>query len=69
MHKKLKDIRVKNNYSSKYMAEILNISKPYYSQLETNKRNLSYDMAIRIASIFNLKPDDLFYDEYIKSVD
>lgn len=69
MHKKLRETRLKFNYSSKYMADKLGISKPYYSQLENRRRNLSYDMAVKIAKIFNVKPDVLFYDEYIKSVD
>jgi len=68
MHNKLKEIRLKHNYSSKYMADKIGISKPYYSQIETGKRNLSYDMAIKIAKIFKLKPDFLFYDEYIGEV-
>ena len=41
------------------------ISKTFYWQIENNKRRLSYDMAIRIASIFNLKPDSLFFDDFI----
>ena len=45
------------------MANMLKISKTYYWQLEQNKRRMTYDMAIKIAKIFNLKPDDLFYDE------
>lgn len=69
MHVKLKETRLKHNYSSKYMAEKLHISKPFYSQLENDKRKLTYDMAIKIAKIFNLKPDKLFYEEHISRVD
>ena len=69
MHNILKDTRLKHNYTSKYMAERLNISKPFYSQLETDKRKLTYDMAIKISKIFNLRPDDLFYEEHVKRVD
>ncbi len=68
MHYKLREIRLKNHYTAKYMAEKLNISKPFYSQLENDKRKLTYDMAIRIASIFNTKPDKLFYDEHLKKI-
>lgn len=46
------------------MAKRLNISKVFYHQLETGQRRLSYEMAFKIASIFNLKPDDIFYDDY-----
>lgn len=69
MHKKLKETRLKNHYTSKEMAERLNISAPFYSQLENGKRKLTYDMAIQIAGIFNLKPDKLFYEEHVNRVD
>ena len=58
---KLKKLRVQKNYSIKEMADRLNISTAYYCLIENKKRNLYYDMAIRIADIFNMKPDDLFY--------
>ncbi len=60
----LKELRIKNNYSQQYMASLLNISKAFYCQIENSQRRLSYDMAIKIASIFNLKPDQLFYDDF-----
>ena len=58
---KLKKIRKEYGYSTKDMAFKLNISISYYSLIENKKRNLYYDLAIKIAKIFNLKPDDLFY--------
>ena len=69
MHKKLKEMRLKNHYTSKIMAEKLKISKPFYSQLENDKRKLTYDMAIKIAKIFNTKPDKIFYEEHVNKVD
>ena len=62
--KKLKKIRIKNGLTCSDMALKLSISKPFYWQLENDKRNLSYKMAIKIASIFNMKPDDIFYKDY-----
>jgi putative transcriptional regulator len=59
----LKDLRIKNNYTYQYMANLLNISKAFYWQIENNKRTLTYKMAIKIASIFNKKPDDIFYND------
>ena len=60
---KLKEIRKKHNYTYGFMAQKIGISKPFYWQIENNKRGLSYKMAVKIAKIFNLKPDDIFYDE------
>ncbi|MBR3198545.1 MAG: helix-turn-helix transcriptional regulator [Bacilli bacterium] len=59
-------IRKKHNYTCTYMAEQLKISKPFYWQIENKKRRLSYDMAVKIACIFNLKPDDIFYKDFKK---
>lgn len=64
MYKKLKYLRIKNQYTTKVMAEKLGISKPFYSQLENQNRRLSYEMAIKISQIFKLKPDDIFYDDH-----
>ena len=60
---KLKKMRKKYGYSIKDMANKLNISVSYYSLIENKKRNLYYDLAIKIAKIFNLKPDDIFYNK------
>jgi putative transcriptional regulator len=46
------------------MAKMLGISKPYYWQIENKKRRLYYSLAKKIASIFKLKPDDIFYEEF-----
>ncbi len=63
---KLIKLRKKHKYSGTYMAQKLNISKPFYWQIEHGQRRLTYEMAINIAKIFNMKPDDIFYKEYIK---
>lgn len=67
--KTLKEYRIKHNYSYQNMADILNISKTFYWQLENNKRRLSYDMAIKIANIFNTTPDNIFYEDIKKKKD
>lgn len=61
---KLKKIRMKNGLTCCEVALKLGISKPFYWQIENGKRNLSYKMAVKIASIFKMKPDDIFYNEF-----
>ena len=61
---KLKELRLKYALTLEDMANILGISKTYYFQLENKERRLYYYMAVRIAAIFNRRPDYLFYDEY-----
>lgn len=56
---KLQQYRKRYNYSCQDMADILNISKSFYWQIENNKRRLNYDTALKIAKIFKMKPDNL----------
>lgn len=65
MFTKLKEKRIQKKYTNKMMAEKLGISKTFYYQIETGSRKLSYDMAIKIADIFGVKPDTLFYNDYV----
>lgn len=56
----LKKLRKENNLTIYQMAFKLGISPSYYSQIENKRRRLYYEYAIKIASIFNKKPDDIF---------
>jgi putative transcriptional regulator len=66
--KKLKQLRVKKNYTYKTMADLLSISKPYYWQIENKERGLSYIMACKIAKVFEMKPDDVFYQDLVTNL-
>ena len=33
---------------------------------QTGARNLSYNLACKIAKVFNMKPDEIFYDDHMK---
>ncbi|MDL2218226.1 helix-turn-helix domain-containing protein [Christensenellaceae bacterium OttesenSCG-928-M15] len=59
----LKLLRENEEMSHGTMARLLKISKSYYWQLENNQRRLYYDLALRIAKIFDMKPDEIFYEE------
>lgn len=62
--KKLKELRKAKKFTHQMMADYLNISKPFYWQLENGKRRLSYEMAVKISNILESKPDDIFYQEF-----
>ena len=64
MYLKLKELRKQKKYTTNDMAEKLGISKPFYCQIENQKRRLSYEMAVKIAAIFKKKPDSIFYENY-----
>ena len=67
MYLKLKKLRTEKGYTTQYMGDKLGISKPFYSQIENGHRRLTYDMATKIAKIFKIKPDELFYNDHIKN--
>ena len=63
---KLESKRLEFGLTYQQMADKIGVCKSYYWQLEHNNRRLYYDTAKKIAAIFNLKPDDIFYDDSIK---
>lgn len=63
---KLKEIRDEFGFTCKQMGEKLNITAAYYCQIETGARNLSYNLACKIAKVFNMKPDEIFYQDHMK---
>jgi len=60
---KLKELRKKKGITQKQIAEHLNITVSFYCQIENKKKKLYYDTAIKIADIFNMHPDDIFYSK------
>lgn len=64
----LTKLRKQNHLSMVDIANQLDISTAYYCQLETKKKRLSYEMAIRIANVFHLTPDDIFFDDEKESL-
>ena len=57
----LKELRNKVGVSTKEIAKGIGISSAYYSQIENGRRRLTYILAVKIATYFNMKPDEIFY--------
>ena len=60
---KLEALRLQYGFTYQEMADKVGVCKYYYWQLEHHNRRLYYDVAKKIASIFSLKPDDIFYTQ------
>ena len=69
MYNKLKEVRMNRKMTTREVAEKVGISKPFYCQIENCRRRLSYDTAIKIANVFGVKPDYLFYDDTVKQME
>jgi len=57
---KLKQIRTDKGLTYQQVADQVGISKEYYWMIENGKRRLSYELAVKIAGVFNKSPDDIF---------
>ncbi|WNN77736.1 helix-turn-helix transcriptional regulator [Lysinibacillus capsici] len=60
---KLKKLRTREKLTYQQVADYAGISKEYYWFIENGKRRLTYEMAIKIAKVFNKKPDDIFFEQ------
>lgn len=57
MINKLKEIRLKNNYTQEYVASELGITQKAYSKLENGQTCLSQDKIIKLVKVYNISPD------------
>ncbi len=62
MSKILAELREKNKLTQEDMALKLGISRSYYGHIENGVRNPTYGLAKRIANIFNVKVEEIFFN-------
>ena len=56
----LKDKRIGKGLTQAQMAQILGVSRAFYGLIEKGNRQPTYGLAVKIASFFNAKPEDIF---------
>ena len=54
---RLKELREENNLTQTQVAELLNVKQNTYSQYETEKRQLSIDVLIKLAKLYKVTTD------------
>ena len=57
MINKLKEIRIRNNYTQEYIASELGITQKAYSKLENGQTCLSHDKIMKLVKVYNISPD------------
>ena len=55
--------REEKGYTQEQVARAVGISKSHYSHIELGSRLPAYDIMMKIANFFNVKPDYFFYNE------
>lgn len=67
-NKRLRTMRMKNNYTQQKMADMLGIALNTYQKYEQADRTPSFDCLVKIADIFNVSTDFLLCrDDFLKS--
>ncbi|MBR5174149.1 MAG: helix-turn-helix transcriptional regulator [Clostridia bacterium] len=54
---RLKELREENNLTQTQVAELLNVKQNTYSQYETEKRQLSIEVLIKLAKLYKVSTD------------
>jgi len=57
---KIKRLRDNKGWSQDYMAEVLGMSQPAYSKLESGHTKLTFDKASQLAKVFEIEPEYFF---------
>lgn len=57
--KRLKELRIENNYSQYEIADMIGIAQVTYSHYELGKRSVSIQNLVKIAQIYNVSVDYL----------
>ncbi len=55
--KRLKDLRIDNDFLQKDIADFLGISQQYYSQYELGNYTIPVELLIKLASKYNVSTD------------
>ena len=56
-YRRLKDLREDNDLTQNQLIEILDMHKTTYTNYEQGKREIPFELAIRLAKIYNISLD------------
>ena len=59
LSKRLKELRIKNNYSQYEIADLIGVAQVTYSHYELGRRSVSIQNLVKIANIYNVSTDYL----------
>ncbi len=58
----LEELRKEKGYTCEEMAKKIGVCKSYYWHIEHHNRRLYYDTAVKIAKVFQMRPDEINWD-------
>ena len=54
---RLKELRLENNLTQHYVANVLNIKQNTYSQYESGQRQLPLELLVQLSEFYNVSTD------------
>lgn len=64
MRNQLKALRAERNWTQAELAERLRVSRQTINAIEKEKFDPSLPLAFRVARLFNLKIEEIFFDDH-----
>jgi len=61
LSKRIKELRIANNYTQDYVASELGVVRQTYSHYETGKRTPNSEMLYKLSRLYHIRADDLLY--------
>ena len=65
--KRIRNFRISNNLTQAQLAESLDISTNFVSEVETGKKNISLEILCRLCQSYNLSADYILLGKYCSS--
>lgn len=63
MKNRLKDLRAERNWAQADLAQQVSVSRQTINAIEKGKFDPSLPLTFRLARLFNMKIEDIFFDE------
>ena len=64
LFKKIKELRIKNEYTQEYIAKYLKINRVVYSRYETGIRDIPIDLLIKLSKLYKKSIDYIVDNNY-----
>jgi putative transcriptional regulator len=61
----LRDLREARGWSQGRLAQLLGVSRQTINAVETDKYDPSLPLALRLAQLFGVNPQDIFLDDWV----
>lgn len=61
---RIRQLRIDNGLTQEQVAEALNISRTFYSRVETGEKGCSIDLFVQVSNLFHVSLDYLILGKY-----